>query len=81
MNKKFTLLIIPEDDSRTRSYTVSKNLLKYIFISAVIILTIVIFISIRSIPNIFKYDKLEKKYEVLAQERLKVVDLVKILIE
>ncbi|MEE3152710.1 MAG: hypothetical protein VX279_01855, partial [Candidatus Neomarinimicrobiota bacterium] len=75
MNKKFTLLIIPEDDSRTRSYTVSKNLLKYIFISAAIILTIVIFISIRSIPNIFKYDKLEKKYEVLAQERLKVVEL------
>ncbi|MBD67932.1 MAG: hypothetical protein CMG43_03960 [Candidatus Marinimicrobia bacterium] len=75
MNKKFTLLIIPEDDSRTRSYTVSKNLLKYIFISAAIILTIVIFISIRSIPNIFKYDELEKKYEVLAQERLKVVEL------
>ena len=56
MNKKFTLLIIPEDESSTRSYTVSRNLLKYIFISAAIILTIVIFISIRAIPNIFKYD-------------------------
>ena len=75
MNKKFTLLIIPEDESSTRSYTVSRNLLKYIFISAAIILTIVIFISIRAIPNIFKYDELEKKYEELAQERLKVVEL------
>ena len=62
MNKKFTLLIIPDDDSGTKSYNISKNLLKYFIISISVILIVFIFISIKLIPGISKYDDLKKKY-------------------
>ena len=75
MNKKFTLLIIPDDDSGTKSYNISKNLLKYIIISISVILIVFIIISIKLIPGISKYDDLKKKYNILAQERLKVIEL------
>ena len=53
MNKKFTLLIIPDDDSGTKSYNFSKNLLKFLIISMSIILIVFIIISIKLIPGIF----------------------------
>ena len=75
MNKKFTLLIIPDDDSGTKSYNISKNLLKYFIVSISVILIVFIIISIKLIPGISKYDDLKKKYNILAQERLKVIEL------
>ena len=77
MNKKFTLLIIPDDDSGTKSYNISKNLLKYFIISISVILIVFIIISIKLIPSISKYDDLKKKYNILAQERIKVIELSK----
>ena len=75
MNKKFTLLIIPDDEASTKSYTLSKNLLKFILVVTAIILIVLVFILIQSIPSISKYGELKNKYEELAQERLKVIEL------
>lgn len=75
MNKKFTLLIIPDDEASTKSYTLSKNLLKFVLVVTAIILIVLIFILIQSIPSISKYGELKNKYDELAQERLKVIEL------
>ena len=40
MSKKFTLLLIPDDDSGTKSYNINKNLLKYSVIGLALILII-----------------------------------------
>jgi len=75
MNKKFTLLLIPDDESGTKSYSISKNLLRFIFIFMVIILIGLITLTIKSVPSINKYAMLNKKYNELAQERMKVIEL------
>ena len=75
MNKKFTLLLIPDDESGTKSYSISKNLLRFIFIIMVIILIGLITLIIKSVPSINNYAMLNKKYNKLAQERMKVIEL------
>ena len=40
MSKKFTLLVIPDDDSGTKSFEINKNSLKYFMIFLVVILII-----------------------------------------
>ena len=75
MNKKFTLLLIPDDESETKSYSISKNLLRFIFIIMVIILIGLITLIIKSVPSINNYAMLNKKYNKLAQERMKVIEL------
>ena len=75
MNKKLTLLLIPDDESETKSYNISKNLIRVIFIFILILLIGVIILTIKSIPIIDKYEVLNKKYNYLAQERIKVLEL------
>ncbi len=75
MNKKFTFLLIPDDESGTKSYRLSKNLLRFIFIFIFIILIGLIVLIIKSVPSINKYDMLNEKYNELAQERMKVIEL------
>ena len=75
MNKKFTLLLIPDDESGTKSYSISKNLLRFIFIIMVVILIGLITLIIKSVPSINNYAMLNKKYNKLAQERMKVIEL------
>jgi len=75
MNKKFTLLLIPDDESGTKSYSISKNLLRFIFIIMVIILIGLITLIIKSVPSINNYTMLNNKYNKLAQERMKVIEL------
>ena len=76
MSKKFTILVIPDDDSETSSYSFSMIFIKI----AIVFFTVTIFASIAVIikisPNISKYDDLNKKYNVLAKERIKVLKLM-----
>jgi len=75
MNKKFTLLLIPDDESETKSYNISKNLIRFIIIFISIISIGLIIITLILVPNINKYDTLNKKYNKIAQERIKVIEL------
>ena len=75
MNKKYTLLLIPDDESTTKSFRISKNLIRFIFIFLSVILIGLIIITIKSVPSINKYDILNKKYNKLAQERMRILEL------
>jgi len=75
MNKKFTLLVIPDDDSGTKSFDINKNSLKYSIISLVFILIILSILLLRLVPSVSNYNDLNKRYNILAQERIEVLEL------
>ena len=77
MSKKLTLLLIPDDDSGTKSYEVNKNSLKYFTISLVVILILLSLFIFKLVPSAASYSDLNKKYNSLAQERIEVLELSK----
>ena len=77
MSKKFTLLVIPDDDSGTRSFNINKNSLKYSIIFLAFILIILSLLLIKLVPNAASYSNLNKRYNILVQERLEVLELSK----
>ena len=76
MSKKFTILVIPDDDSETSSYSFSKIFIKIVIVLSLIIILASIAVIIKTVPNISKFDSLNKKYNVLAKERIKVLELM-----
>ena len=77
MSKKFTLLIIPDDDSGTKSYDLNKNSLMYSFMFLILVLIVLSIFIIKLIPSISNYSELNEKYKNLAQERVEVLNLTK----
>ena len=73
MSKKFTLLVIPDDDSGTKSFEINKNSLKYFLIFLVLILIIFAIFLIKLVPRIGNYSDLNKRYNILAKERIEVL--------
>jgi len=76
MSKKFTILVIPDDDSETSSYSFSKIFIKIAIVFSLITILASIAIIVKTVPNISKFDSLNKKYNVLAKERIKVLELM-----
>ena len=76
MSKKFTILVIPDDDSETSSYSFSKIFIKIAIVFSLITILVSIAIIVKTAPNISKFDSLNKKYNVLAKERIKVLELM-----
>ena len=76
MSKKFTILVIPDDDSETSSYSFSKIFIKIAMVFSLITIIASVAIIIKTVPNISKFDSLNKKYNILASERLKVLELM-----
>ena len=75
MSKKFTLLLIPDDDSGTKSYNINKNLLKYSVIGLALILIILSIYLVKLVPSVATYSDLNKRYNILAKERIEVLEL------
>ena len=65
MHKKFTLLVIPDDDSGTKSFDINKNSLKYSIIFLVFILIILSIWLLRLLPSVSNYNDLNKKYNII----------------
>ena len=62
MSKKFTLLVIPDDDSGTKSYNINKNSLKYFILSLVLILIILSIYLVKLVPSVANYSEINKRY-------------------
>ena len=76
MSKKFTILVIPDDDSEMSSYSFSKIFIKIAMGFSLITILASIAIIVKTVPNISKFDSLNKKYNMLARERMKVLELM-----
>ena len=75
MAKKFTLIVIPDDDSETRSYSFNKFFLNFSLAVLILFFLTSVGIVFFSIPRIANYEKLDNKYSVLVDERMKVLKL------
>ncbi len=77
MGKKFTFFIIPDDDSETRSYSISKTFLKIFFTFSFLTVAATIAVLLIYLPKIYEYDILNQRYKNLIKERVKVLNLTK----
>ena len=77
MSAKFTFFIVPDDDSETRSFSLSKTFMKILIAVPFLALVGLLIVLITYFPKISEYNKLSQKYEVLVSERMKVLDLTK----
>ena len=75
MGKKFTLVIIPDDDSETKSYSFTKFFLNLSIIFLVLFFFASAGILFFSIPRMANYEKLDNKYNTLVAERMKILEL------
>lgn len=75
--KKYTVMIIPDDDSKSRTFYISKNKAKLIFsffcFSFIICLILITF----SVQNISDYRNMKSKFLDFSAERLKVLELTR----
>ena len=65
MSKKFTILVIPDDDSETSSYSFSKFFIKIAIVFSLITILVSIAIIVKTAPNISKFDSLNKNSGLL----------------
>ena len=79
MSSKFTFFIVPDNDSETKSFSLSKTFIKVSLIVPFLLLAAFLILSTIYVPKLYDYENLNKKYEILVSERLKVLDLIKIL--
>ena len=77
MSKKYTFLIIPDDDSITKSYEFKKSSITFLFVFSIFILSLISLYSFISIPKIMNYNELKTKYNILSEDRLEVYELIK----
>ncbi len=77
MSKKFTIFVIPDDDSETKSFSFSKNFLRILTFFSFLILIISTSILFIFIPKITEYENLNQRYIDLVKDRMKVLELSK----
>lgn len=70
-------MIIPDDETGTKSYHVSKNIISLIFSSLALILFLVFGVLIYFIPKIENYKNLKVRHDRFATERLHVLELTR----
>ena len=73
--EKYTVIVIPDDESGTKSYNVSRKMIRILStVGILFVIGIIIFFTIY-VPNIGEYNIIKGNYENLAAERLKVLEL------
>ena len=75
MNRKLTLLVIPDDDSETRSYSFGSSFLKFSFAIIFLVLVVSIGILFLFVPKVLQYEDLNKKYDSVVHDRMEVLSL------
>ena len=73
--EKYTLMLIPDNESESKSFQISRSLIKYtLFTLSILIIVLVGYLGVY-IPKISEYTNLKKKYDIFASERLSVLEL------
>ena len=76
-SNKYTIMLIPDDDSRSKSFFISKNMIRYVLIILFLITASIIVYLMVYLPKIDNYIELKEKYDVFASERLEVLELTR----
>ena len=76
-SEKYTIMLIPDNESRSKSFSFSKLLIKNLIIVLLfIIISITMYLSYY-IPKITEFKNLKKQYDLFASERLEVLELTR----
>ena len=73
--ERYTIIIVPDDESGTRSYNISRKMIRILFTVGILCITGVIIFIAFYVPKIGEYDTIKGNYENLAAERSKVLEL------
>ncbi len=74
-SEKYTIMLIPDNESESKSFQISRSLIKYILLaSSIIIIGFVGYLGYY-LPKIHEYTSLKEKYDFFASERLSVLEL------
>ena len=74
-SEKYTLMLIPDNESESKSFQISRSLIKYtLFTLSILIIVLIGYLGFY-IPKISDYTNLKKKYDIFASERLSVLEL------
>ena len=73
--ERYTIIIVPDDESGTRSYNISRKMIRILFTVGILCITGVIIFIAFYVPKIGEYDTIKVNYENLAAERSKVLEL------
>ena len=70
-------MLIPDDESRSKSFFISKNMIRYILLILFLIIASITVYLLINLPKIGNYIELKEKYDVFASERLEVLELTR----
>ena len=72
---KYTVLLIPDNESEGRSFSFKRSWLFLIIIISISIFSIILFAGYFFIPKSIEFQKMKASYNKLATERVKVMEL------
>ena len=72
---KYTVLLIPDNESEGKSFSFNRSWLFLIIVITILLFSIIIFAGYFFIPRSIEYQKMKEDYNKLAMERVKVMEL------
>jgi murein DD-endopeptidase MepM/ murein hydrolase activator NlpD len=75
LSQKYTAILIPDNDGKTRRFRLSGFRLKSALIFSVVLLAIIVGLFLYYIPKSMKYDSMKKQYDIFAAERTQILEL------
>ena len=75
--EKYTIMFIPDDESSSKSYHLSKTAIQTVLFSVVVLLTCVLGLLFYYVPKIANYTEIKDRHDQFATERLKVLELTR----
>ncbi len=73
---KYTILVIPDNEEGNHQFVLKRSSIRFWGFTLSVILIVIIGLGYYFIPKALDYDELSKKYDLLAEERIKVYNLM-----
>lgn len=76
-SSKYSIFIVPDNDGKDRSFTISRFQMTSLIISLIIIITVFIFFIVYALPRLMHYNSMEADKAEYAAERVKILELAR----
>ena len=75
--EKYTIMFIPDDESGSKSFHLSKSVIQGLVAGVCILLLSIVTVLVYYVPQIANYNDIKKRHDFFASERLKVLELTR----
>ncbi len=76
-SEKFTIMLIPDDESYSKSFSVSKIFIKSIVLITISLIFIIVTYLTYYVPKVAEFKNLKERYDLFVSERTEVLGLLK----